>query len=325
MFNLSLTACSFHFRKTYSKGNMQVYNLNAPLCIKDEDIDKFQFSDLSGLFCEFFEKYETLVKDDSKQQSFRCEYSPENCIETPDFKMLYVKIYSGIYGSSSDIIDGNTQKIKYQKTSSDIDTRPFYLMIVFPKDSDNVIVQKGMLIFQNVGQFGVKTITTSKMQEFFSSQFNITLRCNTIAPDLFIRKVIQKENIKKLVMIKNYKSSDIADNIGKGYGKEVREIGNLSFSESKWDRLIEAIRYVAGSKSNLFEFEQRKYDNLKLIVDIGGRTRTINLHNLENLSIIEAIPDEIKMADGHPNLELLIKHFKKVATEYLEEMVLHIS
>ena len=72
-------------------------------------------------------------------------------------------------------------------------------------------------------------------------------------------------------------------------------------------------------------FIKQTYENLKLIVDIGGRTRTINLHNLENLSIIESIPDEIKMADGHPNLELLIDHFKKVATEYLEEMVLHIS
>lgn len=60
--------------------------------------------------------------------------------------MLYVKIYSGIYGSFSDIIDGDTQEIKYQKTSSDIDTRPFYLMIVFPKDSDNVIVQKGTIV-----------------------------------------------------------------------------------------------------------------------------------------------------------------------------------
>ena len=142
---------------------------------------------------------------------------------------------------------------------------------------------------------------------------------------LFIRKVIRKENIKKLVMIKNYKSSDLADNLGMGYGKEVREIGNLNFSENKWDRLMGAIRYVAGSKYNLFEFEQQEYDNLKLIVDIGGRNRTINLHNLENLSIIESIPAEIKMADGHPNLKLLIEHFKKVAEEYLEEMVLRIS
>ena len=132
MFNLSLTACSFHFRKTNSKGNTQVYDLNAPLCIKNAGDDEFLFPDLLGLFCAFFEKYETLVKDDNKQQSFRCEYRTENCIQTPDFKMLYVKIYSGIYGSSSDIIDGNTQEIKYQKTSSDIDTRPFYLMIVFP-------------------------------------------------------------------------------------------------------------------------------------------------------------------------------------------------
>ena len=82
---------------------------------------------------------------------------------------------------------------------------------------------------------------------------------------------------------------------------------------------------MAVSKYNIFEFEQQEYENLKLIIDIGGRTRTINLHNLENLSIIEGIPDEIKMADGHPNLELLIDHFRKVATEYLEEMVLHIS
>ena len=52
-------------------------------------------------------------------------------------------------------------------------------------------------------------------------------------------------------MIKNYKSNDLADNLGKGYGIEVREIGNLNFSENKWDRLMGAIRYVAGSKYNL--------------------------------------------------------------------------
>lgn len=88
---------------------------------------------------------------------------------------------------------------------------------------------------------------------------------------------------------------------------------------------MDKIRYVAGGRFNLFEFEQVEYDNLKVIVDIGGRTRKINLHNLENLSIIEAIPDEIKMADGQPDLPMLLKYFTKVTTEYLEEMVLRIS
>ena len=40
---------------------------------------------------------------------------------------------------------------------------------------------------------------------------------------------------------------------------------------------------------------------------------------------IENKTGTIKMADGHPNLKMLIEHFTKVATEYLEEMVLHIG
>lgn len=239
--------------------------------------------------------------------------------------MYCVKIYSGIYGNSSDIIDGNTQKVKYNKKSSDIDIRPFYLMIIFPKDNEKVTVQKGLFIFQNVGQFGVKTITTTLMRKFFSNKFGVTLKCNTIAPDLFVRKVIHKDNIKKLLMIKNVKSNDIADNISIGYGSEIRQISNLCFNKKMWSKIMGKIRFVAGGKYNLFEFEQQEYDNLKVIVDIGGRNRTINLHNLENLSIIEGIPDDIKMSDGHPNLSMLIEYFQKVATEYLKEMVLNIS
>ena len=325
MFNLSLTACSFHLRKTNSRGNTKIFNLNMPLTLQKEDGTECYFQDLSEIFVQFFKTHESLVKDDNKQQSFRCEYNEDNILENDDFRMFYTRIYSGVYGSSSDIIDGNTQKVKYKKKSSDIDTRPFYLMVVFPKDSERVVVQKGLFIFQNVGQFGVKTITTTLMQEFFSKGFHITLKCNTISPDLFVRKIIRQDNIKKLVMVKNIKSSDTSDNVRKGYGSEIREIGNLYFTEKMWSRMMDKIRYVAGGRYNLFEFEQIEYDNLKVVVDIGGRTRKINLHNLENLSIIEAIPDEIKMADGHPNLKMLIEHFTKVATEYLEEMVLHIG
>ena len=309
MFNLSLTACSFHLRKTNSRGNTKIFNLNMPLTLQKEDGTECYFQDLSEIFVQFFKTHESLVKDDNKQQSFRCEYNEDNILENDDFRMFYTRIYSDVY----------------KKKSSDIDTRPFYLMVVFPKDSERVVVQKGLFIFQNVGQFGVKTITTTLMQEFFSNGFHITLKCNTISSDLFVKKIIRQDNIKKLVMVKNIKSSDTSDNVRKGYGSEIREIGNLYFTEKMWSRMMDKIRYVAGGRYNLFEFEQIEYDNLKVVVDIGGRTRKINLHNLENLSIIEAIPDEIKMADGHPNLKMLIEHFTKVATEYLEEMVLHIG
>ncbi len=325
MYNLSLTACSFYFKKTNSKENTNILNLNTPFDIELKDDIKYHFKDLSELFISFFENHKTLIKNDNKQQSFRCEYDKKNYRETDSFRMYCVKILSGIYGSSSDIIDGNTEKVQYEKKLSDIDTRPFYLMIIFPKDNEKVTVQKGMFLFQNVGQFGVKTITTTLMQKFFSDKFGFTLKCNTIASDLFVRKVIRKDSVKKLLMIKNVKSNDIADNIGVGYGSEIREISKLCFNETMWSKIMDKIRFVSGGKYNLFEFEQQEYDNLKVVVDIGGRNRTINLHNLENLSIIESIPDNIRMANGHPNLPMLIEYFQKVATEYLKEMVLHIS
>lgn len=324
MINLSLTACSFHLKKTNSKGNLQVYNLNHPISIKSSDGNCLEMCNCSKLFFDFFNNYKELVSYDEKQQSFKCQFNEKNYVDTDNFIMYYVKIESGNYGSSSDIIDRKTRSLKYKKTASDIDVRPFYLMIVFPKDNKKINVQKGMFIFQNVGQYGIKTITTNLMQDFFSTKYGITLKCNTIAPSLFIKKVLKRENIKKISMIKNRKSFDIADNQSIGYGKEVREISNLNFSTSMWERIIEKIKYASRGKDNLFEFENKEYNNLKVTVELGGRSRIVNVHNLENLSIIESIPDDIKMPNGHPNKEMLIEYFKKIASEYLEEMVLRI-
>ena len=88
---------------------------------------------------------------------------------------------------------------------------------------------------------------------------------------------------------------------------------------------MEKIQWFIGAKSRLFEFENRDYSTVKLTVDIGGRDRIIDLHNLEKLSIIEAIPDDIRMADGHPNETQLVEHLHSVISEYLSEMVLRIS
>ena len=42
---------------------------------------------------------------------------------------------------------------------SDVAEKNFYVYIIIPKDNRKVTVNKGMMIFQNIGIFGVKTIT----------------------------------------------------------------------------------------------------------------------------------------------------------------------
>jgi len=225
--------------------------------------------------------------------------------------------------STSDIINIKTKNIQYKKKNTDVDFKQFYFFIVFPKDNLDVSIQKGMFIFQNIGPYGIKTLITEKLQEFLSDIYSITLNCKTISPELFVKKVLNEKSIKQITMIKNYKSSDSLDNYNLGYGQEIKTLAKLNFKEPMWEKIKSSMLYVSGAKNRVFEFEDIKYDAVKVLVEIGGRMRKISLNNIENLSIIESIPDDIKTISGNPDKEKLIEYLKEVIKEYLEEMVLN--
>lgn len=325
MASISITACSFYLRKTNSKTTKDVYNLNDVLSIKRENGKIDTYENCAFLFKDFFKRYAEINIDEMKMQSFQCIQEEFGVIDQSDYKVYYTKICSGDYGSTSDIININSKELRYKKTVDDIDIKPFYIFVVIPKDNSKIKIQKGMLIFQNIGPYGIKTVTTTKMQEYFSYKYGISIQCNCIAPKLFIERVLKKNKLNRISLIKNYKSKDKADNIAKGYGTEIRELCNLDLSENQFNKLIESIKYASEGKYNLFEFEQTNYHNAKIQVKIGNHVKTINVHNLDRLSIIEDIPDEIKGLDGNPDKNKLIEYIEKTILDYLSEMVLTVD
>lgn len=325
MANLSITACSFYLRKKNSRTTRDVYNLNDSFTITTDDGKVKEYFDYSIIFKEFFLSHTVIQIDEVKQQSFQCEYKEDPIVDNKEYKVYCAKIYSGDYGSSSEIINSNTKEIKYKKSVDDIDVKPFFIFLVIPKDNNRIKVQKGMLIFQNIGPYGIKTITTAKMQDYFSNNFDISIQCNCISSKLFIERVLKKNKLNKISLIKNYKSNDKADNLSKGYGTEVRVLSNLDLSENQFANLMKSIKYASGGKYNLFEFEHIPYHNAKIQVNIGEHVKTINVHNIDRLSIIEEIPDDIKSIDGHPDKNKLIDYVKNTIEDYLSEMVLTIG
>lgn len=126
-------------------------------------------------------------------------------------------------------------------------------------------------------------------------------------------------------MIKNHKSNDATDDYYTGFGTESRIIGNLCFDDKMWNKIMNSINYFIKGKANLFEFQSVEYDKLKLEVIIGEKTRIINLHNIDNLSIIESIPNTIQNLDGYADIDRLRSHIILVISDYLKEMVLRIK
>ena len=325
MSKISLTACSFYFRRSYSKSNLNVYNLNSIVETLDNKKSLIEFQDIKQIFETFFEKYKASVNNDEKQKTFRCNYNPCDCGECEEFRYFYVTVQSGNYGSSSEIRDKDTNQVKYIKNPQDADEHSFVLFFVIPKDNAKVVAQKGMLFFQNLGPYGVKTITTNYMRSYFRDTFNMSLICATVSPELFINKLIKQYKLSKVQLVKNHKSSDSADNLFLGYGVETRELSNLSFKQNKLHTIKNNILKFVNGKTNMFEFEGQYYDNAKFIVKVGDSQRTINLHNLDNLSIIEEVPDSLLKEDGNPDVPELIEYFISTAKEYIKDLVTQVE
>ena len=117
--------------------------------------------------------------DSVKKRVFYCKRMLDWEGETKAFRYWYMQIISGEYGSSADLIDVATGKNTYNRSAEEAEVRPFVVFVVIPKQNQKSFpAQKGMFFFQNVGPFGIKTVTITKMNQLFS-EMDVTLTCKT--------------------------------------------------------------------------------------------------------------------------------------------------
>lgn len=314
MYNLSVTACSFKFRKKNKRKIDEIQYLNDNFIYKKDSTEEQSFSNATEMFINFFKTFNDYQNNSEDKKLFSCSLDKNDIGETEQYNYILATVHSGSYGFPTKIIDSDTKKELMKTTNKQAPVKDFYVLVIIPKNYDKVTVSKGLLLFQNIGQYGVKTITTKYLREYFSEYFGLTTICGNISPKIFIDNLIKNKAIRKLILIKNFISDDECDK--KGYGKEIRTLSKLNLRES----LISKIKSFASGSCYTYEFEKIEYDKIKLEVDTGGRYRTIDLHNIDKLSVIEVIPDEYLLADGTVKKKELFDYFKTLAKEYIDTM-----
>ena len=312
MNNLSLTACSIWIREKNpnKNGSIKIINLNKKIIGK-----KKEYNDFFELLKEFCEKYSRkLFLNDYEQKMFKIETENINVEENEKFRYTYIDINSGGYGIEANIVNTKTNKILYTRKKEHAETIHFGVFFAVPKGDDTC---KGIIIFQNIGQYGIKTITTEYLRKFINDELNLYTTTGNICPQVFVKKLLDNDGLMKIIYTRNNISNDKSDTDTMGYGKEERIIAGFS-NVKKWKEKISG--YFNGT-SRVYEFEDINYSGVKFVISIYGRTRTININNINNLSIIEGIPDEVTNSFEDIDDEKLKKHFIEVTKEYLEHMV----
>lgn len=319
--NLSFTACSFFLKKfNERKISNNIYDLNKNIIIhKDEDI---VFENALSLFDEFFQKNNGFNDDKNNSRAFTCDYIGDK-VENDNYVLYSARIGSGYYGDSSDIININTKNLVHKKTKEEVELKYFYVLIVIPKDNPDLVVNKGILIFQNIGRFGIKTMLCEEMDKYFKLNYNVVLRCYNIAPSLFIDSLLAGNMLKGLTLIRHNKSADSSDNYYYGCRTEERRFFNIDFKEKGLHQLVKKFkRFIDNPHEKFIGDDNEKYDEVKIEIKTGEKNRKISLSNLDNVSIIESLPPGIKNDSGNADLTKLVNYLKDRIDIYLDNMCL---
>lgn len=314
---LGIRAYSFCFKKYRSRGADKIFELNSELRFPTADEEEYIYPSALDLFHDFI-TYSSIMDDkEGNQQLFRCSFDDVNRGETDSYRYLIFSVHSGYYGFPSDLIDRTTKQTVYRKTKDQADVKEFYVMVVIPKDSGEAHATRGLIYFQEIGVYGVKTITVNSMQEFFSKKLGLTFVTQNLAPDFYLDKLFASGIIKKIRLARNVSSADSADRLyGQHVGREERAITPIQVTRE----LKQQLRHIAEGRYTFYTFDDINYPEVKMEVAIGDRTRTINLHGIEELSIEEALPDDLLLADGTISMESFTAHMHTIAEEYLEHL-----
>lgn len=313
---LGLRVYSFTLRRSRNRGADAVFPLNSAFEAY-ADNDSYSIPSALGLFEEFISSSGVAADKEESQQLFRCDYNPTMSGETDDFAYLIFSVYSGRYGYKAKIVNRVTKETTYEKNKDEAEEKQFYVAIIIPKDNASSIAKRGLLLFQEIGVYGIKTITSDYMRLYFSRHYKLSLSITNLAPAFFLQHIFENGKIQKIRLSQYATSYDAADRLyGAGFQREERTLTPFRVTRE----LKEKLKYVSESKYNFYHFEGIDYSDVRMVVDIGGRTRTINLHGIEDLSIEESLPDELLLADGTVNYDAFRDYIMELSVEYLKHL-----
>lgn len=312
--NNGMLICSFSLKKRYH--NKDLFHLNTKYEYQCNNVYK-TFEDVFSMFNDFCKCHKEYTDNEYLQKMFSIDSnSIKKYSDELSTSMSFI-ICSGSYGIEAEITDRNTKIVHYRRNMDDADIKKFICYIYVPKDLEDADIEtkKGVIIFQSIAKYGVKTITNNYLKDYFSS-IGLTFEMKSVSPSVFFDNLIEKGKIKKLTITRNIVSTNIADNILIEKGKEKVSYTNPIFKNEGLKK-IKSWFDMKSKNSNIeiCEIVDQDIEDITLCISLGNRSRTIRLAALDKLSIIEEIPKSVVTE------EQIITYMEETAKSYKEHLV----
>ena len=177
------------------------------------------------------------------------------------------------------------------------------------------------MLFQTLSTYGIKTITTQEMKEFFSKK-GITLETRSVSVRMFMEKIIENGSLTRVTLVKNSVSPDSSDNMFISTGREEKSYIKPKLKQNWINKFLD---FLDGKdQDDIFEINDEKFQDIRITFSISGKSRTVRANDIDRFSVVEEIPDSI-FNNGKYSKERLINHMITVAETYKSKMVFRIE
>lgn len=315
MIESGILISSFYLKKRYDKtGEKQAL---LPYEILE---NKSDFS-VTDYLLNFLYKSTNPIDDESLSKLFSIEKRSIKVEENSEFYYITCVIKSGSYGLESDITDRKTQDVVYSRKKDDADIKRFRCLFYIPKNKNNFLAKKGIIVFQTLGNYGVKTITLKHIKKFFSKN-GFTFESRTISATDFLRNLIENNRLKKITFIKNVISEDDCDNLYVQCGREERSYVRPRLKDRIYHKLMNLVEKKFDKSNYAIEFGDECFEDIKLTFKIGNSQKTASITRIDKFSIVETIPQKI-FKESTRNPDILVRYILNAINPYLKNMILY--
>lgn len=117
------------------------------------------------------------------------------------FVYLMARIRSGVFGVEADIYDRKKRTTVGKRDINQADVMPFLFFIAIPKPAttdEHHPVNKGIMLFQSNGVYGVKSKTTALLNMFSREQLDSSFKTRNVAPGAFLDQLFKIGKLKKM-------------------------------------------------------------------------------------------------------------------------------
>ena len=318
MVNSGMMICSFFLKKRYTRSNLEnICKLNSRYDFINDDGAIISFEDVFGILKSFCKEHCINVNDEKKSKTFSIEKNSISYNDSDTYRAMSFTVISGAYGIESDMTDSNTNEILFHRDIHVADNKKFNVLVFVPKDIGDKAIIKGILIFQTIATYGVKTLTVDRIKAFIKN-IGLSIDIRSISVRALIEKLINDDGLHKITLIKDTISLDDSDNMLISSGREEKSFIRPRLQPSWLQKMLAFFEKM--DKSGVYEIDGEAYDDIRVHFDLGGRTRTASLSNIDKFSVIEDFPETV-YNNGHFKKDELIKYMLETAIAYKTKMV----